>query len=218
MNTEPMTVGRFGEECAKMLPLSMRSERDPSRDTKQALAYRCTITANFASGAHAGPIRTFAAPYSTGLGNVDRWIKENLDSCAAATRAQTAPSHGLGFWGVSSKDAALLFNPECPNYQRSIDGAPKLAALRETYRPSLGEVLWAVFRDADGIEDYEDWVSWADDLGYFSRSIPNEARPYRIARIREAMASFEACRKAHFFLRAIFGQSYERLMSLSREV
>lgn len=220
-----MTEKRFGEECAKCLPLTMRSERDPKNDTKHALAFRCVITANFASGAHAGPIRTLETPFSTGTDNVDRWVKANLDACAQKTRAQTAEGsalrkrHELGFWGVSGKDAALLFDLDCPSYRKSIDGAPKLAALREAYRPELGTVLCCLFRDADGIENHEDWVSWAEDLGYFSDGPANATtRAERIEEIRQAMRDFEACRRAYFFLRSVFGSQYYRLAELARQI
>lgn len=218
--TEPMTEERFGVECAKCLPLSVQSERDPKNDTKHALAFRCVVTANFASGAHAGPIRTFETPFTTGKANVDRWVKANLDACAQKTREQTADGadirkrHELGFWGVSGKDAALLF--ALPSYRNSIDGAPKLAALRESYRPEFGTVLWCLFRDADGIEGYEDWVLWAEDLGYFSDQ--TVTRAHRVEQVRKAMRDFEACRKAYFFLRSVFGSRFERLVELSREV
>lgn len=213
MTTEPMTVERFGEECIRAsltnMPaeskatLHLQTKRDPKNDTRNALAYRCVLSCHG---------RAFETPFTTGKGNVDRWIKAHL------TEARHAAARGQWTCLISSKDAALLFDPECPSYRRSIDGALKLAALHETYRPDLGSVLWSVFRDADGIEEHEDWVSWADDLGYFVES-PGQTRCDRLAHIRSAMASFEACRRAHFFLRSVFGRSsYNYLMGLSREV
>jgi len=210
---EPMTEERFGIEairaCLALAPNGatpqLQSERNPKGDTKLAMAYRCIVSANG---------RTHETPFTTGKGNVDAWCAKNIPTCLRQARK------GLIGRTITDRDAALLLGPEAlSSYQNSLDGAPKLAALREAYRPELGTVLWALFRNADGIEDHEDWVSWAEDLGYFSEGPGSlKTRAERIAQVRKAMHDFEACRKSYFFLRSVFGSHFDRLMELSREV
>lgn len=208
--SEPMTEERFRLEAIRAYlalalngaTLQLLSERAPQNDTKNAMAYRCIVSANG---------RTHETTFSQGKGNVDAWCAKNIPTCLRQARK------GLIGRTITDRDAALLLGPEAlPSYRNSLDGAPKLAALRETYRPSLGTVLWALFRDADGIEDHEDWVSWAEDLGFFSDG--RETSAQSIALVRKAMHDFEACRKSYFFLRSVFGSYYERLMELSREI
>lgn len=210
--SEPMTEKRFGLEairaCLALAPngatLQLLSERNPKGDTTNAMAFRCIVSTNG---------RTHETPFTTGKGNVDAWCAKNIPTCLRQARK------GLIGRTITDRDAALLLGPEAlPSYRNSIDGAPKLAALREAYRPSLGTVLWALFRDADGIEDHEDWVSWADDLGYLCDGTEGKTSAERIEAARQAMRDFEACRKAYFFLRSVFGSHFDRLMKLSREV
>jgi len=148
---------------------------------KYAFHYQIEVTVDGKS--------VYSGPYSTGSGNVARFLKEKY------------PEAFKGCFNPMSQNRTI-FEVETFDKIRTatMKGKDKVAMDGfKVFYPSIDDVLWLIFVEGAGIDSFTTFEDWASELGYDTDS-------------RKALSTFETCRETAIRLRAVFDSDYDGLM------
>lgn len=144
----------------------------------------------------------FKGDYSAGIGCAESWARELL------AKGERIP--GLA---RTTDLGAVLARANAWNRQGvSLHDAEYLARIHGAYMPSTVDVLAALLMDAASVQDCEDWIEWAEEMGALGES-RNGAEELRTLR-----ESYHTCHKAARALRRAFGSDYPKALEAAQSL